>query len=75
MTTTMSSSCAHCDAVRRVQGQTAWGGGPLTGSTPVPMKYFSPAGSPGIYDGDPGPCHCPCHDVWRLWRHLAGSAW
>jgi hypothetical protein len=66
-------SCTHCDAVRRGQGRIAWSG-PLTGLTPLPMKYFSDPESPERYDGDPGYCYCPCHDVWRQWRHLIGSA-
>ena len=28
----------------------------------------------GLYT-DPGLCYCPCHDVWRVWKRLIGSAW
>jgi len=57
--------CDHCAAIRFRQAQIAWGGQPLTGSMPLPMKYYSSADSPGMYDGDPGPCSCWCHAIWR----------
>jgi hypothetical protein len=72
-------SCEHCDVVRRTQAKLAWSGA-LTGSTPLPRRYYPTGYVPGTYDdrpgydGDPGPCYCPCHDVWRLWQHMIGSA-
>lgn len=67
-------SCEHCEAVRSHQPrQTERGQLPLQMS--YPAKYFSGPESPGQYDGDPGSCECACHDIWRAWKHLIGSAW
>lgn len=56
-------ACEHCQKVWDWQQR----------STSWPAKYFTPSDAPGQYDGDPGPCPCGCHDIWRLWRRLIGS--
>jgi hypothetical protein len=66
------TGCEHCDTVAWRQAQFAWGGQPLTGAMPLPAKYYSPDDAAGMYDGDPGPCPCGCHDVWREFLRLVG---
>ena len=64
------TTCEHCEAVRERQAQLVRPGEMLTPAMGFPRRYWTPETVPayGIYDADPGPCPCRCHDVWRLFQ-------
>lgn len=47
------------------QGQILVGATDMRGVAHWPDRYFTPSNAGTRYDGDPGPCICACHDLWR----------